>query len=345
MAKPNYELAAERAAKRAGINPRIFKAMIRAESDFNPNSGSSAGARGIAQFMPGTAPSYGVNLDDGLVTDDLNGAAKYIKEMLGKTGGNYHQALSMYNAGPGRPNGYKEIPETIAYVKKIMGGYKNERLQDGSAPSVPSSAPASVPSVKTTKVTTPGVDNSGARASAALQFLRSKSKDPVYLAQQVQGLQDTPAVTKTTTTGGSTGGTTSTPRTPSTKKPAGNFTVASGANARGVELGDGIKKLLAAMTRSGHSVNVTTGSNHSQMTADGNVSDHWGGNAVDIPATGKEGDLIAAHAIAAATGISFAQALVKARKGGYNNYSGPNGSGQVIWRAPGHYDHVHVANR
>lgn len=208
MAKPNYELAAERAAKRAGINPRIFKAMIRAESDFNPNAGSTAGARGIAQFMPGTAPSYGVNLDDGLVTDDLNGAAKYIKEMLGKTGGNYHQALSMYNAGPGRPNGYKEIPETIAYVKKIMGGYKNERLQDGSAPSVPSSAPASVPSVKTTKVTTPGVDNSGARASAALQFLRSKSKDPVYLAQQVQGLQDTPAVTKTTTTGGSTGGTT-----------------------------------------------------------------------------------------------------------------------------------------
>jgi hypothetical protein len=206
---PNYELAAERAAKRAGINPRIFKAMIRAESNFNPNAGSTAGAQGIAQFMPGTAPSYGVNLHDGRVTDDLNGAAKYIKEMLAKTGGNYHQALSMYNAGPGRPNGYKEIPETIAYVKKIMGGYKNERLQDGSStPSTPAS-PSSVPSVKTTKVTTPGVDNSGARASAALQFLRSKSKDPVYLAQQVQGLQDTPAVTKTTTTPtGTTGGTT-----------------------------------------------------------------------------------------------------------------------------------------
>jgi hypothetical protein len=198
MATPNYELAAERAAKRAGINPRIFKAMIRAESNFNPNAGSSAGAQGIAQFMPGTAPSYGVNLHDGRVTDDLNGAAKYIKEMLAKTGGNYHQALSMYNAGPGRPNGYKEIPETIAYVKKIMDGRNHETLQDGGA--TPSSAPASAPSVKTTKVTTPGVDNSGARASAALQFLRSKSKDPVYLAQQVQGLQDTPAVTKTTTT-------------------------------------------------------------------------------------------------------------------------------------------------
>lgn len=225
MAKPNYELAAERAAKRAGINPRIFKAMIRAESDFNPNAGSTAGARGIAQFMPGTAPSYGVNLDDGLVTDDLNGAAKYIKEMLGKTGGNYHQALSMYNAGPGRPNGYKEIPETIAYVKKIMGGYKNERLQDGSStPSTPS-APSSVPSVKTTKVTTPGIDNSGARAAAALQFLRSKSKDPVYLAQQVQGLQDTPAVTKTTTTPtGTTGGTSTPTRQPTSALPKGTAT-------------------------------------------------------------------------------------------------------------------------
>lgn len=200
---PNYELAAERAARRAGINPRIFKAMIRAESDFNPNAGSSAGAQGIAQFMPGTAPSYGVNLHDGRVSDDLAGAAKYIKEMLAKSGGNYHQALSMYNAGPGRPNAYKEIPETIAYVKKIMAQKDRETLAGGD---VPAGGGGGTPSTTRTVETSSGVDNKAARFEAVTKFLKQDARrDPLAFAVTMKGLQDVAPTTKQVTTPGTSG--------------------------------------------------------------------------------------------------------------------------------------------
>lgn len=112
---------------------------------------------------------------------------------------------------------YGRAGDLAAAVQRPAAQYRG-RYQERSAEAdrllgsmLPSSGAVRSTPAKSTEqtVTTPGVDNSGARASAALQFLRSKSKDPVYLAQQVQGLQDTPAVTKTTTTPtGTTGGTT-----------------------------------------------------------------------------------------------------------------------------------------
>jgi soluble lytic murein transglycosylase-like protein len=74
----NYQKAAERAARRYGLNPNVFKAMIRQESGFNPNARSPVGAQGIAQFMPATAREYGVNLNDNRAADDLDGAARYL---------------------------------------------------------------------------------------------------------------------------------------------------------------------------------------------------------------------------------------------------------------------------
>src|SRR3954468_15457253 len=115
---PDYILAAERAAKKYGVDPAIFKAMIRQESGFNPSAKSPAGAQGIAQFMAGTAPGYGVNLHDNKVTDDLEGAAKSIAANLKRTGGTYPEALSIYTAG--KPQGYLSIPETKNYVAKIL---------------------------------------------------------------------------------------------------------------------------------------------------------------------------------------------------------------------------------
>ena len=338
---PNYELAAERAARKHGIDPRIFKAMIRAESNFNPQAGSPAGARGIAQFMPATARAYGVNLDDGRVSDDLDGAARYIKANLQRTGGNYHQALSIYNSG--QPDKYRAggYPETIAYVNKIMGGRKNETLAEGGGRSTPSEDGQRT---RTRTVTTsPGVDNSQARAQLLTRFLQSKSANPVDMALQFRQLQDVAPTTKTVT--GTVGGTNRNSRDDdggSRGPTSGNFTVSPGANRAGVPMTSAIKQVLAAMTRSGRRVNVGTGSNHSQMTSSGNVSDHWSGNAADIPATGRDGDLIAAHAIRAATGVPFGEALKRARAGGIQNFNTPQGRVQVIWRAPGHYDHVHV---
>lgn len=339
---PNYELAAERAARKHGIDPRIFKAMIRAESNFNPRAGSPAGARGIAQFMPATARAYGVDLDDGRVADDLDGAARYLKANLRRTGGNYHQALSIYNSG--QPDKYRAggYPETIAYVNKIMGGRKNETLAEGGGRSTPSEDGQRT---RTRTVTTsPGVDNSQARAQILTRFLQSKSANPVDMALQFRQLQDVAPTTKkvTETVGGHDGH----DHSPAQGGPRrGNYTVAAGANRAGVPMTRDIRRFLANMTRSGRSVTVGTGSNHSRMTASGNVSDHWDGNAADIPATGKQGDLIAAHAIRAATGMPYQQALAKARQGGIQNFQTPKGRVQIIWRAPGHFDHVHVGVR
>lgn len=116
---PDYKLAARRAAKRAGIDPNIFERQIAAESGFNPNAQSPAGAQGIAQFIPSTAAQYGVNLHDGRVSDDLAGAARMMRDALRRTG-SYTKALSIYNSG--RPDGYKRFSETAAYVKKILDG-------------------------------------------------------------------------------------------------------------------------------------------------------------------------------------------------------------------------------
>src|SRR4051794_24344995 len=117
---PDYRLAAKRAAQKYGVDEQVFLRMIKQESGFNPHARSPAGAQGISQFIPSTAKAYGVNLNDNRVTDDLEGAAKYLRANLDRTGGNYHQALSIYNSG--RPDGYKSIPETSNYVRSILSG-------------------------------------------------------------------------------------------------------------------------------------------------------------------------------------------------------------------------------
>jgi soluble lytic murein transglycosylase-like protein len=99
---PDYRAAARRAAIKYGLNPAIFERQIQQESGFREGVGSSAGARDIAQFMPATAKAYGVTLGDNRVTDDLDGAARYMRDNLKKYG-SYARALSAYNSGtPGR---------------------------------------------------------------------------------------------------------------------------------------------------------------------------------------------------------------------------------------------------
>ena len=217
--------------------------------------------------------------------------------------------------------------EAEALMRQFGGG--------GSAPAGGSSGGST-----RTEVVTPGVDNSAARVQALQSFLANKNTDPVRLALQVRELKDTPAVTRKVHDGGSDDDSES--DTPA----KGHYTVAASANRAGVPMNQGIKDFLSRMSASGRSFNVGTGSNHSKMSASGLVSDHWGGNAGDIPATGKQGDLIAAHAIRAATGMSFQQALKKARQGGRQNFQTADGKrAQIIWRAPGHNDHVHVGVR
>jgi hypothetical protein len=114
------ELARQKALK-YGLDPNLFVRQIQAESSFNPNAVSSAGAIGLGQIMPATAKELGINPED--PDQNLEGAARYMRQQL-DTFGDYSLALAAYNAGAGnvkKAGGIPNFTETQNYVSKIMG--------------------------------------------------------------------------------------------------------------------------------------------------------------------------------------------------------------------------------
>lgn len=102
------------------IDPRFLASVFSIESKFNNNAVSSAGARGIAQLMPDTASGLGV--DSSTIEGNIEGGAKYIREMLDTYGGDYNLALAAYNAGPGNVSTY--VPSyTADYVSSVQNEY------------------------------------------------------------------------------------------------------------------------------------------------------------------------------------------------------------------------------
>ena len=112
----------QKAAKQYDVPVSLLKAIGKAESNFNPEAVSSAGAQGVMQLMPATAQSLGVtNPFD--AEQNIMGGAKYIKQMLDRYDGDVKLALAAYNAGSGNVAKYGGIPpfaETQNYVKKVM---------------------------------------------------------------------------------------------------------------------------------------------------------------------------------------------------------------------------------
>ena len=110
------------AAKKHGIDPALLAGLVKQESGFDPNAGSSAGARGLTQLMPGTAAGLGVtNVLDPL--QSLDGGAKYLRAQLDAFGGDVTKALAAYNAGPGAVQRYGGVPpyaETQNYVRAVQ---------------------------------------------------------------------------------------------------------------------------------------------------------------------------------------------------------------------------------
>lgn len=134
-----YEQQIDAAASKYGIDPAVLKGLIKQESGFNPDAGSSAGAQGLTQLMPGTASSLGVtNLHD--PAQSIDGGAHYLKMQLDRFGGDYSKALAAYNAGPGAVQRFGGIPpysETQNYVKNVLA-FAQQYRQDGGTAAVAS---------------------------------------------------------------------------------------------------------------------------------------------------------------------------------------------------------------
>lgn len=134
-----YEKEITAAAEEFDLPPNLIAAMMKKESNNNPNAVSHKGASGLMQLMPDTAKSLGVT-DINDVGQNIRGGAKYLRQMLDKYG-DIPTALAAYNAGPGNVDKYGgKIPpfgETQDYVKTIMANFdQGEKFYNRDAQSV-----------------------------------------------------------------------------------------------------------------------------------------------------------------------------------------------------------------
>ena len=112
----------QKAAAKYNLQPELITAVIRAESNFEVNAVSTAGAQGLMQLMPATAKELGVeNPFD--IAQNIDGGTKYLRKMLDRFGGSVRKALAAYNAGPGtvmKYNGRVPYTETRQYVRRVL---------------------------------------------------------------------------------------------------------------------------------------------------------------------------------------------------------------------------------
>ena len=116
---------ADAAAIKYGLPPTLIRSVMAAESAGQPQAISPKGAIGLMQLMPGTAKDLGVDPHD--PAQNVDGGARYLRDLLLKFDGRLWHALAAYNAGPGAVEKYNDIPpyrETINYVNRIDRAYR-----------------------------------------------------------------------------------------------------------------------------------------------------------------------------------------------------------------------------
>ena len=108
------------------LDPPLIKAVIRAESAWNPRAISRAGAQGLMQLMPGT--SKDMDVDDPFdPAQNIEAGTRYLRSMLDKFNGDLVIALAAYNAGPRAVEKYGGVPpygETRRYIKRVQRYYR-----------------------------------------------------------------------------------------------------------------------------------------------------------------------------------------------------------------------------
>jgi soluble lytic murein transglycosylase-like protein len=140
------------ASDRYRLDPDLVNSVINAESGFNVKAVSPKGARGLMQLMPGTAAELGVpNAFDPQA--NIDGGARYLRELLERYNFDLVKALAAYNAGPQRVEQFGGVPpyyETRAYVARIVRDFnKKKTAQQKPTPSTASNKTSSGSPTKT----------------------------------------------------------------------------------------------------------------------------------------------------------------------------------------------------
>jgi soluble lytic murein transglycosylase-like protein len=142
-----FKAEIDAAAQKYGLDPALLRGLIRAESNFDPNAGSPAGAQGLCQLMPGTAAALGVtNVHD--PAQNIDAGARFLRQQLDAFGGDVTKALAAYNAGPGAVRRYGGVPpyaETQNYVRQVQAYADEYRRQSPQPVAALPSATGSLP--------------------------------------------------------------------------------------------------------------------------------------------------------------------------------------------------------
>jgi soluble lytic murein transglycosylase-like protein len=122
-------------ASEEGVDPELVRAIIKAESNFDPRAVSRQGAQGLMQLMPGTAGRYAVrnSFDPGT---NIRGGVRYLRFLHELFPGHIPLALAAYNAGETvvlRYNGIPPYPETRQYVNRVLRYYGHSDAAAGQA--------------------------------------------------------------------------------------------------------------------------------------------------------------------------------------------------------------------
>jgi len=122
-----YDRIIKAASRRHGVDFSLLKAIIQAESSFDPQAVSKKGARGLMQIMPQNYPALNI-IDPFDPQQNIMGGTRYFRTLYDRYNGQLALTLSAYNAGPTIVDRYQcipPIPETERYVEKVLRYYRH----------------------------------------------------------------------------------------------------------------------------------------------------------------------------------------------------------------------------
>ena len=133
LSEQELEPVIRRHSSQHRLHPALIRAVIKAESGFDPRAVSRSGAIGLMQLMPQTAVRLDVR-DMYDPDDNVGGGTKYLRQLLDRFHGNLPLALAAYNAGENAVDHYQALPpfdETRQYVRKVLRYYRTFLVRDG----------------------------------------------------------------------------------------------------------------------------------------------------------------------------------------------------------------------